>query len=204
MSFRLFPPVNCSGGRCTLQCVVAPQESVSTHRRPSDGLCRLRWRRSSVSTKQATASLARVRFVMSDRRPSGHRTCHMPGWAASGTTLGLRGLKRHPRCVRPGRASALGRALAPEASAQCESSVSRLVRLPCTNCPCLGRNTSFPPLARTLSGARRLSISSFCHHLFQLKTTCKTQNTMYVLDRFNAILNDDICQRTYYKIKVNL
>jgi hypothetical protein len=44
---------------------------------------------------------------MSDRRPSGHRTRHMPRWAESGTTLGLRGLKRRPpRCVRPGRASA--------------------------------------------------------------------------------------------------
>jgi hypothetical protein len=90
-----------------------PQESVSTHRRPSDGLCP-RWRRSSVSTKQATASLARVRFVMSDRRPSGHRTRHMPGWTASGTTLGLRELKRHPsRCVRPGRAVAPLRAPGP-------------------------------------------------------------------------------------------
>jgi multidrug resistance efflux pump len=56
-----------------------PQESVLTHRRPSNGLCRPRRRRSSVSMKQATASLARVRFVMSDRRPSGHRTRHMPG-----------------------------------------------------------------------------------------------------------------------------
>jgi hypothetical protein len=48
------------------------------------------------------ASLARVRFVMSDRRPSAHRTRHMPRWAESGTTLGLRGLKRHsPGCVDP-------------------------------------------------------------------------------------------------------
>ena len=101
-----------------------PQESVLTHRRPSDGLCRPRWQRTSVSMKQATASLARVRFVMSDRRPSGHRTRHMPRWAASGTTLGLRGLKRHPpRCGRPRRAIAPLRApgRVPLESAQAQS-----------------------------------------------------------------------------------
>src|SRR5262249_9321170 len=154
-----------------------PQESVLTHRRQSDGLCRPRWRRSSVPMKQATASLARVRFVMSDRRPSGHRTRHTPGRAASGITLGVRELKWHPpRCARPHRAIAPLRAPAPEAPAQCEWSEFRRVRLPCTNCPGLDRNTSFPPLERTWSAARRLSVQSSCQHLFQLKTTCKAQS----------------------------
>src|SRR6516164_5963127 len=115
-----------------------PQESVLTHRRLSDGLCRPRWRRSSVSTKQATASLARVRFVMSERRPSGHRTRHMPGWAESGTTLGLRGLKR--------------RALAAEAGARLRSAQwERITRPPVayprgTACECR------PPFVRSDRG----------------------------------------------------
>jgi hypothetical protein len=67
----------------------APSSPVLTHRRPSDGLCRPRWRRCSVSMKQATASLARVGFVMSDRRPSGHRTRHIPGPLASGSILAM-------------------------------------------------------------------------------------------------------------------
>src|SRR5262249_19853331 len=129
-----------------------PQESVLTHRQPSDGLCRPRWGRSSVSTKQATASLARVRFVMSERRPPGHRTRHVPGRAGSGTTLGLRELKWHPpRCARPHRAIAPLRAPAPEANAQCEWSEFRRVRLRRNSRYAISRNTSFPPPGRSSS-----------------------------------------------------
>src|SRR6516165_455129 len=99
---------------------------------------------------------------MSERRPSGHRTRHMPRWAESGTTLGLRGLKRHPpRCARPRRAIAPLRALAPEAGARSEWLEFRRVRPPGKSRHGLDRNTSFPPLERTSSEAfHRLSFDN--------------------------------------------
>ena len=45
----------------------------------SCGLCRPRCLRSAVALKQAAALLARVRFTMSDTRPSGHLIRYMFG-----------------------------------------------------------------------------------------------------------------------------